>query len=229
MEEITKLQVDWKKIAVVGFLVVLTGLVAAGATWYVLDMSKQAELDVKDEEIATLETENAKLSNPTNEKDATKTTTSAGKSVTEPNSLLTYSNNTYKFSFKYPKGFSYKDGSCTVSSECVHYVNIMSDALSKIEGGPFQISSVSVYPKKGSDLKLWIENTAEIEYAGGLKAITNDYQNGFYFERTSLFDKPNIVYVFSNKTNTQAFVISGFLSTTESPNINNLAKTFNAN
>lgn len=56
MEELTKVQVDWKKIAVVGFLVLLTGLVSAGATWYVGGMFHQAELEIKDNEIATLET-----------------------------------------------------------------------------------------------------------------------------------------------------------------------------
>jgi len=61
MEEITKLKVDWKKIVVVIMLVILAGLVSGGATWYVSDMSKQAELDVKDEEIATLETRISQL------------------------------------------------------------------------------------------------------------------------------------------------------------------------
>jgi hypothetical protein len=56
MEELKSTKVDWKKIAVVGMLVLLSGLVTGGATWYVSDMGKQAELDVKDEEIATIET-----------------------------------------------------------------------------------------------------------------------------------------------------------------------------
>lgn len=61
MEELKSTKVDWKKIVVVGMLVVLSGLVAGGATWYVSDMSKQAELDVKNEEIASLETRISKL------------------------------------------------------------------------------------------------------------------------------------------------------------------------
>jgi type II secretory pathway component PulJ len=61
MEELKSTKVDWKKIVVVGMLVVLASLVAGGATWYVSDMGKQAELDVKDEEIASLETRISQL------------------------------------------------------------------------------------------------------------------------------------------------------------------------
>jgi hypothetical protein len=56
MKELTSTVVDWKKIVVVGLLVILTGLVSAGATWYVMEMSKEAELEIKQNEISTLET-----------------------------------------------------------------------------------------------------------------------------------------------------------------------------
>lgn len=61
MEEITKINVDWKKIVVVGLLVVLTGLVSGGGTWYVMDTFKDNELEVKDNEIATLNTRISEL------------------------------------------------------------------------------------------------------------------------------------------------------------------------
>lgn len=56
MEELTKFHVDWKKIVVVGLLVVLTGLTTGGLTWYVADSGRDAELDAKDQTISDLDT-----------------------------------------------------------------------------------------------------------------------------------------------------------------------------
>lgn len=61
MEELTKFHVDWKKIVVVGLLVVLTGLISGGGAWYAMDTFKDTELEVKDEEIATLNTRISEL------------------------------------------------------------------------------------------------------------------------------------------------------------------------
>jgi hypothetical protein len=90
MQELTKLHVDWKKIAVVGMLVLLSGLVTGGATWYVSDMSKQAELDVKDDEIATLETRIEQLEAEINNDEPLSTSTKNTNNITEAqlNNLL---------------------------------------------------------------------------------------------------------------------------------------------
>lgn len=103
MEELTNTKVDWKKIAVVGFLVILTGLVSAGATWYVLDMEKQAELDVKDNEITDLTTKIGQLQNG-----ATEATTSDNDEATTA-SWNIYRNDAYKFQLTFPdswKGYT---------------------------------------------------------------------------------------------------------------------------
>jgi hypothetical protein len=61
MEELKSTKVDWKKITVVGMLVLLSGLVTGGATWCVSDLFHQNELDVKDDEISGLNTRLATL------------------------------------------------------------------------------------------------------------------------------------------------------------------------
>lgn len=97
MEELTKVRVDWKKIVVVGFLVVLTGLVSTGATWYVMDISRQAELDIKDDEIGALKNENATLKAISTSKETDE--------QTEAPDWKIYTNNEYHFSLTFPESW----------------------------------------------------------------------------------------------------------------------------
>lgn len=79
MEEITKMHVDWKKITVVGALVILTGLTVGGLTWYVADSGAQDEMEAYKNEISTLETKVAQLEAAEAPTDETATTTTTKK------------------------------------------------------------------------------------------------------------------------------------------------------
>jgi len=63
METLKSTKVDWGKLTVVGFLLVLMALVAALVTWYFMDDMTQKEAERYESQIIELQTENAKLKN----------------------------------------------------------------------------------------------------------------------------------------------------------------------
>lgn len=98
MEEITKMKVDWKKITVVGALVILTAITIGGLTWYVATAGAQDELEAYKNDIVRLETEVAQLKAEEAPKEETATTTETDKNT----EWKTYSIRKYGTSFNYP-------------------------------------------------------------------------------------------------------------------------------
>jgi len=220
MSEEKQNKLNWQRLLITTGFVLLAALVVGGTTWYVMDKSAKEVQTANDKSVAELQKQVAELN-------TAKTIETADTSITTANptaSWVEYKNDTYGFSAKYPTGYfaNAKEG----TSDAAFYVNFIEDKY-KNAGVSVPTDNISVYPKKGSDLNLWINGEFTDMVAGTLKPVTVGSLNGYSFQTDGMGGTYKL-YVFTNIDKSHAYVISG-IESGRTVNFEDFVKTFNLN
>jgi len=222
MSEETKEKLNVQRLLITLGIVLLAALVVGGTTWYVMDKSAKEVQAANEKSVAELQKQIDELNTSKTKETADLNTATANPTA----SWVEYKNDTYGFSAKYPTGYfaSAKEGT---TENVAFYVNFIADKYKDGPGVGLPFDNITIYPKKASELNLWINGEFPNIISGTLKAETVGELKGYSFQSDGL-GGTHKSYVFTNSDKSHAYVISG-LESGRTVNFEDFVKTLTIN
>lgn len=198
---------DSKGIAAITVIIIIALLsagLAGGGVWYWQNQQLKKQKQDSDKQIQDLQKQVDDLrKEEETSKEETSMDTDSSETSDETINWKTYTNSKYKFSIKYPDNYFIFQETNTSDKFILELVH---NKYKNFEG-EFPYMTVTVHPKKTSDLEVWIKNnTDEFTALSNLKKATIAGIAGYSFQAEGLFTSYN--YALANGSNTYAYVFS---------------------
>ncbi len=197
------------------FVMLLVTTIAVGGVWYYMD--QQAKKD----KAAAAEETIQDLRNQINGVNNTGEETTVG-TVSTTADWKTYTNSEYNFSIKYPSNFYVTVGGLNPDNTfSVYFQNVK---YQNVEAESPQIG-LTLFPKKATDLGLWIKNSPEY-FTDVTDFAQSSIIDGYYFKSSGMVINEN--YATQNSAKTYAYVIGAPQGFSEC-SVTDLAKSLKIN
>jgi hypothetical protein len=210
---------NWKRLLIIIGIVFFAAIAVGGSTYYVMGVQQKKEIDQFEKIIEEMEKQkDAKLELRDTKNNAasnnTKDTTPVEPQLSSELKWNPYTNSKFGFQFSYPSTHYYEERNHDIYNVII--------ANNKFKGTQMGIpaNAVYVYPKKASDLKVWINSELSGIRAGTLRSFAVNGLSGYYFIEDGMgtyhnyvFEKNGYAYVISNTEAPDTINHSEFINT----------------